>query len=80
MPAVLILISWRRWPACKAAAGVGFETEIDLHAFGARRERLRMDGGEVGGAEIAAQLVVEVHGGLVGLFGRCGKAAKNRIM
>lgn len=51
-------------PQGKAAAGVGFEAEIDAHAFGARGERLGVDRRKVGGAEIAGQLVVEIHGAL----------------
>ena len=63
-------------PQREAAAGVGFEAEIDAHAFGARGVRLGMDRRDVGGAEIAAELVVEIHGGVFGWFWWIGKSAR----
>ena len=51
---------WSR-PEREASAPVLLQSEIDLHALDAGGKRLGGQSGEVGGAEIAAQLVVEVH-------------------
>ena len=52
-------------PEREAAAAVLREAEVDLHMLDPRLERLGAKRGEIGGAEIAAELVVEVHSSLL---------------
>src|SRR5690606_32339077 len=48
-------------PQREALTAVALEPEIDLDPLDPRRLHLRADRGKVGGAEVAAQQIVEVH-------------------
>ena len=51
----------KKRPEREAAAAVALQPEIDLHPFDPRCQSLAGNRGDVGGSEIAPDLIVEIH-------------------